>query len=299
MYPAYLIRAGIDWVRHADEFKDSNPYSRCVESINAVKKLFEQQYGKDERVALEPATIAQYWSEFFYAEDPSPDESEWREGLIKRSGQYDSFSDWQDWFKTNYAKVYKEDDIWQGVLMTSWAHTHQFEIVFADDAWEFRPSTSYMPTGEMWRFESHMDTASDVLSELWNDEVKAYAAAGFHIDEQNVPFLGRVECLGFDTKQYTLHWPPSVDKERVVIDVGEMVADIVLPQGDDWYRHLDNVIFADDHLDITSLVSRTKYVFGSRRRLLELSVEKDAEGAKVQAMAEGWMVPTEQVGLSD
>ncbi len=144
-----------------------------------------------------------------------------------------------------------------------------------------------------------MDTASDVLSELWNDEVKAYGAAGFHIDEQNVPFLGRVECLGFDTKQYTLHWPPGVDKERVVIDIGEMVADIVLPQGDDWYRHLDNVIFADDHLDITSLVSRTKYVFGSRRRLLELSVEKDAEGAKVQAMAEGWMVPTEQVGLSD
>ncbi len=90
-----------------------------------------------------------------------------------------------------------------------------------------------------------------------------------------------------------------MEKERVIIDVGEMIADIVLPQGDDWYRHLDNVIFADDYLDITSLVSRTKYIFGSRRRLLELNVEKDGEAARVQAIAEGWMVPTEQVEYSE
>lgn len=291
MYPAYLIRTGIDWVRHNERFKDSNPYSRCEEVIKVATSLWEEQMGKADLFLLEPAALTAYWAEFFHADDPLPDESEWREGLIKRSGQYDSFDDWQEWFKQSYAKVYKDDNIWLSLLMTSWAHTHQYEVLYTEDSWEFRPAESYLPTTEMWRLEPHMSTIADILRELWLEEISAYSEAGFFIDEQHIPYLGKVEALGFDTKRYYTVWPPRAQREKEPLDVGQMIADIVVPPGDDWYRHLDNVIFAHESLDVTALVSRARYLLGSRRRLLELTVDNGPEKAKIQASAEGWLVP--------
>jgi hypothetical protein len=290
MLPAYLIRAGIDWVRHNEQFQDSNPYSRCEESIKICQQLWEQQIGKADLYLLEPATVAGYWAEFFHAEDPHPDEKEWNEGLIKRSGQYDSFEEWQEWFKQTYAQVYKEDNIWVGVLMTAWAHTHQYEVLYTEDSWEFRPAVSYLPTTEMWRLEPHMNTVAEILQEVWLEEVAAYNLIGFSVDEQSVPYLGKVECLGMDLKKYSIVYPPRAQKERELLDVGGMVADIVVPAGDDWYRHLDNVIFAHDYIDVTALVNRAKYIFGSKRRLLELTVDQGYDEAKIQASAEGWRV---------
>lgn len=74
MIPAFLIRAGVDWVRHNTDYKDSNPYSRCEESIKTCQLLWEQQMGKPDLVLLEPAIVSAYWEEFFHAEDPLPDE---------------------------------------------------------------------------------------------------------------------------------------------------------------------------------------------------------------------------------
>lgn len=247
--------------------------------------------GKPDLVLLEPAIVSAYWEEFFHAEDPLPDEKEWREGLTKRSGQYDRFDEWQDWFKKSYAKVYKDNNIWMSVLMTAWAHTHQYEVRYTEDSWEFRPSRSYLPTSQMWRMEPHMQTVAEVLKEVWIDELRAYEESGFTIDEQTSAYLGRVECLGFDAKKYFLNWPPRAQKPREEIEIGDMVADIVLPPGDSWYRHPDNIIFAHDCIDITALVNRAKYVFGSQRRLFELTIDSDAEQAKMQASAEGWLVP--------
>ncbi|MBS1955351.1 MAG: hypothetical protein JST89_14295 [Cyanobacteria bacterium SZAS-4] len=291
MIPAFLIRAGVDWVRHNTDYKDSNPYSRCEESIKTCQLLWEQQMGKPDLVLLEPAIVSAYWEEFFHAEDPLPDEKEWREGLTKRSGQYDRFDDWQEWFKKSYAKVYKDNNIWMSVLMTAWAHTHQYEVRYTEDSWEFRPSRSYLPTSQMWRLEPHMQTVAEVLKEVWVDELRAYEESGFTVDEQTSAYLGRVESLGFDSKKYFLNWPPRAQKERQEIEIGDMVADIVLPPGDSWYRHPDNVIFAHDCIDITALVNRAKYVFGSQRRLFELTIDNGAEKAKMQASAEGWLVP--------
>lgn len=291
MIPAFLIRAGIDWVRHHERFKDSNPYSRCEESIKACRSMWEQHIGVADSILLEPAIVSAYWEEFFHAEDPLPDEREWRDGLTKRSGQYDSFEQWQEWFKKTYAKVYKENNIWMSVLMTAWAYTHQYEVRYTEDSWEFRPSRSYLPSSEMWRLEPHIQTVPDVLKELWLDEIRSYEEAGFVVDEQTSTYLGRVECLGFDTRQYFLSWPARAKREREELEIGEMVADIVVPPGDSWYRHLDNVIFAHDFVDVTALLNRARYIFGSRRRLLELTVDNDPDKAKVQAIAEGWLVP--------
>ncbi len=103
--------------------------------------------------------------------------------------------------------------------------------------------------------------------------------------------MGRVECLGFDTKLYTLNWPPRANRQPALLEVGDLVADIIVPTGDDWYRHPDNIIFAHDCLDVTALFNRAQYMFGSRRRLMELSIDGDFEQARAQATAEGWMVP--------
>jgi hypothetical protein len=100
-----------------------------------------------------------------------------------------------------------------------------------------------------------------------------------------------VESLGFDTKKYFISWPPRAKREREELELGEMVADIVVPPGDSWYRHLDNVIFAHDYVDITALINRAHYIFGSRRRVLELTVDNGFAKAKMQASAEGWLVP--------
>ena len=289
--PAFLIRAAIDWVRHNDSFKDSNPYSRCEESIRAAQTLWEQELGSTDQILLEPATVTSYWEEFFHAEDPLPDEREWRDGLTKRSGQYDSFDEWQEFFKKQYAKIYKDNHIWMSVLMTAWAFTHQYEVRYTEDSWEFLPSRSYLPTSQMWRLEPHIDTVIEVLKEFWQQEIEAYERSGFTVYEQTIPYLGRLECLGFDTKKYTLSWPPRAHREREEIEVGEMVADIVLPPSETWYRHLDNVIFAHDCVDVTALINRAQYLFGSRRRLLELTIDNGWSQAKIQASAEGWIVP--------
>ncbi|MBI4534406.1 MAG: hypothetical protein HY711_10725 [Candidatus Melainabacteria bacterium] len=291
MYPAILIRCGVDWVRHHEGFKDSNPYSRCEEAIKVCTCLWEDQWGKSDLVYVEPAAVAAYWAEFFHAEDPLADELEWREGLIKRSGQYDSFEEWQKWFKQSYAKVYKDDNIWLSLLMTSWAHTHQYEVFYCDDSWEFRPAASYLPTSELWRLTPHTDNVAIILKELWLEELKAYLESGFTIADKDMPYVGKAEALGFDVKKYRLVWPSRANRMSDFLELGEMVADIILPPGDDWYRHLDNIIFAHDHVDITSLVNRAKYVFGSRRRLLELTIDNTPDEAKMQASAEGWLVP--------
>lgn len=291
MIPAYLIRAGIDWIRHCDDFKASNPYSRCEEAIKVATQLWEEQVGQADLYLLEPATVTAYWAEFFHATEGLSDEQEWREGLLKRSGQYDSFDEWQEWFKHTYANVYKDDLIWMGVLTTAWAHTHQYEVIYSDDAWEFRPATSYLPTTEMWRLEPHIETVAEILQEVWLEEIKAYEEMGFKIEEHRVPFLGKPECLGFDTRKVSVVWPPRAKRDRETIDLGDMVSDIVLPAGADWYRALDNVIFAHEYLDATALISRATYVFQSRRRLLELMIDNAPEHARVQASAEGWLVP--------
>jgi hypothetical protein len=291
MFPAFLIRSGIDIVRHDEEYKDSNPYSRCEATVRLCQEAWEEHYGKANLYLLEPAVTAAYWSEFFHAEDPLPDESEWRDGLIKRSGQYDSFDEWQEWFKKTYAKVYKEDNIWLGVLMTSWAHTHQYEVSFSEDSWEFNPASSYLPTSQMWRLEPHMVTAAELIKETWHNEEKRYRDFGFAVEAGGAFNMGRVECLGFDTKKYTLAWPPRSGRDSEILELGQMVADVVAPVSDDWYRRLDNVIFAEDYIDITALVNRATYILGSHRRLLELSVDNEEEKAKMQAHAEGWLVP--------
>lgn len=240
---------------------------------------------------LEPAIVSAYWEEFFHAEDPLTDEREWREGLTKRSGQYDSFEEWQEWFRKSYAKVYKENNIWMSVLLTAWAHTHQYEVRYSEDGWEFVPSRSYLPTTQMWRLEPHMSTVADILRDQWHDELRSYEDAGFTVEEESAQFLGRVESLGFDTKIYKLGWPPRAQLEPVQLAIGELVADIVVPPGETWYRHPDNVIFAHNCVDVTALVNRAQYIFGSRRRLMELTVDNGSDKARVQASAEGWLVP--------
>ncbi len=290
MLPAFLIRTSIDWVRHNEGFKDSNPYSRCEESIKVFLELWQEQFGRAEGNLLEPALVTAYWDEFFHAEDPLADEREWRDGLTKRSSTYDSFDQWQDWFKKSYAKVYKDNNIWMCVLMTAWAHTHQYEVRYTDDSWEFLEARSYLPTSQLWRLEPHIDVVSDVMRELWLEETRAYEAADFSVNEQTLSYLGKSECLGFDSKRFTIAWPPRASRQPEEVDVGDMVADIVVPAGDNWYRQLDNIIFAQDCLDVTALVNRAKYVFGSRRRLLELTVDKNVEEARLQAHAEGWLV---------
>lgn len=291
MHPAFIIRAGIDWVRHRGDLKDSNPYSRCEKALEGVQTLWHQQVGRQEPPLLEAASVNAYWSEFFHAEDPLADEKEWREGLNKRSSQYDQFEEWQDWFKKSYAKVYRENPNWMSVLMTAWAHTHQFDVMYSEESWEFVPSKSYLPTSQMWRLEPHMTTVTEVLRDFWHEELKTYEGTGFTIEEKTTGFLGRVECLGFDTKEWTVYWPPRASREPEILEVGEMVADILVPPGDDWYRHPDNIIFAHECVDVTALINRAQYVFGSRRRLLELTIDNDPQQARIQASAEGWKVP--------
>jgi hypothetical protein len=261
--PAFLIRADIDWVRHNEMLKTSNPYSRCQEAIKTCDKMWQEQLGYTDNSMIEPAVANAYWEEFFHADDPLPDEKDWREGLTKRSSQYDSFPDWQAWFKQSYAKVYEDNNIWTSVLMTAWANTHQYDVRFQNGVWDFLPNRSYLPTQQMWRLEPHLSTVASVLKEIWLEEVQSYSQSGFTIRDAVAPSLGRVECLGFDTSTHIAHWPAQAKREPVELPVGEMVADIVLPTGDNWYRQLDNVIFAQDSIDITALVNRAHYIFAS------------------------------------
>lgn len=290
MYPAFLIRAGIDWVRHHAEFQDSNPYSRCTEAVKVCQELWQEQKGTVEFELVEPAAVSAYWSEFFHAEDPLPDEMDWRQGLTKRSAQYDSFDDWQDWFRGSYAQVYEDNIYWMGVLTTAWAHTHSLEVIYSQENWEFRNATPYLQSSEFWRFEPHMDTVAEILEEIWGEEKEGFEELGFKIEEQHIPYLGKPECLDFDTRRTTIIYPARAALENESVDMGEMVADLVLPAGDSWYRTRDNVIFAHDYLDATALISRARYLMRSRRRFMELTMETDAEQARRQAIAEGWLV---------
>lgn len=293
MLPAFLIRAAVDYVRHSDELKESNPYSRCEEMLKIVRRIFLEKIGRVDEAVLEVASSTAYWEEFFHAEDPLHDEREWREGLSKRSSTYDSFEEWQEWFKKSYAQVYQDNNIWTSVLMTSWAHTHQYQLMYNDREWDFRSSTSYLPTSHMWRLEPHIGTVSQVIADCWRDELRNYSDFGFKVEEESLHYLGRIECLGFDLHKYVLQWPVRANREPDSIDLGAMVANVVLPVGDSWYRHPDNVIFAHDHVDITALVNRAKYIFGSKRRVLELTVDSGPAAARLQAQAEGWMVDEE------
>ncbi len=290
MYPAYLIRAGIDWVRHHEDFKESNPYSRSIEAVKVCQSLWQEQKGPGDKDLVEPATVAAYWAEFFHVEDPLPDEDEWRQGLLKRSAQYSQFDEWQEWFRESYAQVYEENIYWMGVLTTAWAHTHQLEVAYSDDSWEFWPATPYLQTGEFWRFEPHMDTVADILHEIWSEERQGFEELGFTIEEQRIPYLGKAECLEFDTTKYTVDYPARANRDKEVLELGELLADIVLPSGDSWYREMDNVIFAHDYLDATALIGRSRYVIQSRRRFMELTIDTDTEQARRQAVAEGWLV---------
>ena len=290
MLPAFLIRAAIDFVRHHDDFKNSNPYTRCEAALKITQKLWQEKIGRVDDALLEVAAVTAYWEEFFHADDPLPDEREWREGLSKRSANYDSFEEWQDWFKRSYAQVYQENNIWTSVLMTSWAHTHQYQLMYNQEAWAFRPSRSYLLTTHMWRLEPHVNTVSQVLRDCWREELISYGEVGFAIEEESQHYLGRVECLGFDSHRFVVHWPVRANRVSEEVDVGEMVADIVVPEGDNWYRQPDSVIFAHEHVDITSLVNRARYVFGSQRRFLELTVDSGPNKARQQALAEGWKV---------
>lgn len=74
-----------------------------------------------------------------------------------------------------------------------------------------------------------------------------------------------------------------------------VVAGIVAPIGNEWYRQLDHVIFADDFVDVTALTNRARYVFASRRRMLELLVDHDWQSAYFQAAGEGWLVEEKSI----
>jgi hypothetical protein len=130
----------------------------------------------------------------------------------------------------------------------------------------------------------------NVLKEFWIEESARWDEVGFTIEEESFAYLGRVECLGFDLKRYHLSWPAKAHLAPEVLDLGAMVADLIAPVGDAWYRRPDSVIFAHDHLDVTALLNRASYVFGSRRRLYELAAEDGMTKARTQAQAEGWMV---------
>ena len=290
MLPAFLVRAAVDYVRHADSMKDSNPYSRCEEALRIINKLWLENIGKANQALVEVATVTAYWEEFFHAEDPLPDEREWREGLAKRSGNYDSFSEWQDWFKQSYKQVYQENNIWTSVLMTSWASTHQYQLVYDDKSWDFHESKSYLPTSQLWRLEPFVDTVTEVLKDCWSQELAKFNDFGFNVSTEPLSYLGRVECLGFDREKVKVTWPVNSDRDAEELDLAGMVADIVVPVGDSWYRSPDNVIFAHEHVDVTALINRAHYIFGSKRRVLELTVDNGPAKARLRAQAEGWLV---------
>jgi hypothetical protein len=290
MLPAFLLRAGVDWVRHHPEFANSNPYARCEQAIKVCERLLNDSYSSLEPALIEVATATCYWEEFFLADDPLNDEKEWRDGLTKRSVQYESFDAWQEWFKKSYAKVYSDNNIWASLVMTAWATTHQYQLFYTEDSWDFKPSRSYLPTSNFWSLCSHLQTATEVLKEFWASESKKFEEAGFTISQERTGFLGRVESLGFDTQRYMVYWPARTKLAPEELNLGDLVADIVAPVGDSWYRRPDSVIFAHDHLDVTSLLNRAGYVVGSKLRLYQLACEIGMDKARTQAQAEGWHV---------
>jgi hypothetical protein len=293
--PPFLIRAAVDWVRHSEKYKDSNPYTRGADTLKLIRRLWQEEFGRLESTSLEPAVLIAYWEEFFHAEDPTPDEREWREGLKKRASDFDSYEEWGVWFKQNYAEVYIDNSIWKSVIMTAWADTHQYVVRYQAGNWRFVPSKSYLLTSAMWDLEPHFSLVKETLKRVWSDEMRAYGASGFRIKDEAGTLFGSVEALGFDTRQYTLYFPAKSDRDPVNLDSATMVADIVAPIGNEWYRQLDHVIFAENFVDVTALTNRARYVFASRRRMLELLVDSDWQNAYFQAAAEGWLVEEKSI----
>ena len=256
MLPTFLIRATIDWIRHDSQFEDSNPYSRCVEALKMVNRLWQEEFGRLDNLTLEPAVLIAYWEEFLHAEDPLPDEVEWRDGLKKHSSPHDNYDNWEKWFKENYAAVYENNDIWKCVMMSAWAETHQFIVRYQAGNWRFLSSKSYLPTAAMWSLEPHIPVVRETLRRVLDEELKIYSSAGFEIKNEAGPIFGNLECVGFDSRIYSLYFPAHSQRDRVNLDYGTMVADIVAPIGNEWYRQLDHVIFAENFVD-TNMVSFT------------------------------------------
>jgi hypothetical protein len=298
MFPAFLIRTAIDWVRQNESYLGLSPKERCEQAVKTCHNLWEEEFGLVDKHLVEPSVISAYWAEVFHSSESPDGEDEWKEGILKRSSQYDSFVEWQEWFKQNNSSVYKDDLIWNGLIASAWAHTHQYDVMLVADSWEFVPATSYLPINEIWRFEPHMAAVTELMYEIWQEEKQAYAEIGFEIGEAKFDYLGKFECLGFDTKKYFAIWPAKAKRDKEIVAIGEIVADIIFPTSDDWYRALDNVIFAHDSLDVTSLLTRAQYVFGSKRRLMELTAESGIEQAIRQAKAEGWLVTSEEENAS-
>jgi hypothetical protein len=295
MLPIFLIRSSIDWIRHDSQFKDSNPYSRCEESLKLVRRLWHEQFGRLDSLTLEPAVLIAYWEEFFHAEDPLPDELEWRDGLKKHSSPHDTYESWEKWFKEQYAEVYQNNDIWKSVTVCAWAHSHQYTVRYQAGNWRFLPSKSYLPTAFMWLLEAHILVVSETLRRVFEEELRSYLGSGFEIKNEAGPIFGNLECLGFDGRIYTLYFPAQSKRDPVNLDAGTMVADIVAPISNEWCRQLDHVIFAENFVDVTALTNRARYVFASRRRMLELLIDNDWQNAYFQAAAEGWLVEEKSV----
>lgn len=290
MLPAFLIRASIDWIRHNKSFQDSNPYSRCDELLKFVRMLWHEQFGHFESAMLEPAILIAYWEEFFNAADPLPDEIEWREGLKKHSGEHKTYERWDAWFKQEYKGVYKDNLIWKSIIISSWANSHGHTVRYASNEWRFLPSKSYLPTASIWILEPHIPVISESLERLLRDELREYAVMGFEIKNESAGVFGSIECLGFDNRLYTLYFPSHSEKDSVILDAGTMVADIVAPVANEAHRQLDPFIFLGNFVDVTALTNRAKYIFSSRRRLLQLLINNDLNHAYSQAESEGWAI---------
>jgi len=295
MLPTFLIRAAIDWIRHDSQFKDSNPYSRCEAALTLVRRLWHEEMGRLDSQSLEQTVLIAYWEEFFHAEDPMPDETEWRDGLKNHSSAHDSYEVWEKWFKENYAEVYKDNDIWKSVMMSGWANSHQCVVRYQAGHWRFLPSKSYLPAPAMWSLEPHIPVVKETIRRVLDEELRFYTASGFELKNDAGTIFGSLECLGFDSRIYTLYFPAHSKRDPVNLDCGNMVADIVAPIGNEWYRQLDHVIFAENFVDVTALTNRTRYVFASRRRMLELLIDHDWQNAYFQAAAEGWLVEEKSV----
>jgi hypothetical protein len=295
MLPVFLIRASIDWIRHNNNFKDSNPYSRCEASLKQIRHLWHEEFGPLDTINLEPAILISYWEEFFHAEDPLPDELEWRDGLRKHSSLHKTYEDWEKWFIEQYAAVYQNNNIWKSVIICAWANSHQYTAHYQAGNWRFLPNKPYLPTTSMWALEPHIPVVSKTLHKVFENELEAYTTSGFAIKDESRTIFGSLECLGFDSKSYTLYFPTHSKRDPINLDIGTMVADIVAPVSNESYRQLDHVIFAENFVDITALTHRARYVFASRRRMLELLIDHDWQNAYFQAAAEGWLVEEKSV----
>ena len=74
----------------------------------------------------------------------------------------------------------------------------------------------------MWTLEPHFAFVKDTLKDFLEDEMRAYVCHGFRIKDEAGTLFGSVESLGFDSRQYTLYFPPKSDRDPVNLDSGAM-----------------------------------------------------------------------------